>query len=309
MQVRVIKLKKNFGKTKAVDDISFGFSSGQIVGFVGPNGAGKTTTMRIMSTLDEPTDGDILLDGVSVVEDPEKARQMVGFMPDYLPAHRDMTVDDYLDFFARAFGIRNGRRGNVVRKIEEFTGLVGIRDKFLDALSKGMKQRVSLARALIHDPPILILDEPAAGLDPRARIELRELLKILADQGKAILVSSHILSELAEICDCTVIIENGKLLAAGGIKEITADTPRCAVVIRALCENRELHTQLLQTPKVDKARIVDDGVEIDIDGGEEELGDVVTTLVNEGYRVVEIKHLRIGLEDIFMKVTKGEGAQ
>jgi ABC-2 type transport system ATP-binding protein len=217
-----------------------------------------------------------------------------------------MTVDDYLDFFARAFGIKNNRRATVVESIIDFTGLTGIRTKFLDDLSKGMKQRVSLARALVHDPPILVLDEPAAGLDPRARIELRELLRVLAEQGKAILVSSHILSELAEICDSAVIIENGKLLKAGSIKEITADKPHCTVMIRATCESEKLYKHLLQTPKVNRARIVGEGVEIDVDGTEKDLGDIVALLVRDGYSIVEVKHLRAALEHIFMNITKGE---
>jgi ABC-2 type transport system ATP-binding protein len=306
MQVNVVHLRKYFGRTKAVDDISFGFSSGQIVGFVGPNGAGKTTTMRVMATIDDATDGDVFLNGVSIVQDPEKARKMVGFMPDFLPTHRDMTVDDYLDFFARAFGIGNDCRGKIVRSIEEFTNLTGIRDKFLRALSKGMKQRVSLARALVHDPPVLILDEPAAGLDPRARIELRELLKAVAEQGKAVLVSSHILSELAEICDSAVIIEKGKLLRAGSIKQLTADKQLRTVMIRATCDSKELYKHLLQTPKVANARIVPNGVEVDIDGKEEDTGDIVTALVKDGYKIVEVKYVKAGLEDIFMSVTKGE---
>ncbi|MHC4388244.1 MAG: ABC transporter ATP-binding protein [Planctomycetota bacterium] len=306
MQVNVVHLRKYFGRTKAVDDISFGFSSGQIVGFVGPNGAGKTTTMRVMATIDDATDGDVFLNGVSIVQDPEKARKMVGFMPDFLPTHRDMTVDDYLDFFARAFGIGNDCRGKIVRSIEEFTNLTGIRDKFLRALSKGMKQRVSLARALVHDPPVLVLDEPAAGLDPRARIELRELLKAVAEQGKAVLVSSHILSELAEICDSAVIIEKGKLLRAGSIRELTADKQLRTVMIRATCDSKELYKHLLQTPKVANARIVPNGVEVDIDGKEEDTGDIVTALVRDGYKIVEVKYVKAGLEDIFMSVTKGE---
>jgi ABC-2 type transport system ATP-binding protein len=306
MQVKVVNLKKYFGKTKAVDDISFSFSSGQIVGFVGPNGAGKTTTMRVMSTIDDPTEGDVFLKGISVVQDPEKARKMVGFMPDFLPTHRDMTVDDYLDFFARAFEIKHDRRNKVVEGIEEFTNLIGIRDKFLKALSKGMKQRVSLARALIHDPPILVLDEPAAGLDPRARVELRELLKALAEQGKAILVSSHILSELAEICDSAVIIEKGKLLRAGSIKEIKTAKLYCTVMIRATCESKILYKHLLQMPKVNNARIVGEGVEVDIDGTEKDSSDIATALIKDGYKIIEIKHLRAGLEDIFLDVTKGE---
>ena len=198
MDVRIVNLTRHFGKTKAVDDISFEFSSGHIFGFVGPNGSGKTTTMRILATLDDPTDGNAYLDGISLVDDPEQARRYVGFMPDALPAHRDMSVHEYLDFFARAYGLRGQRRLSVVNSVEQFTNLTGIRDKLLRALSKGMKQRVSLARAIVHDPPVLVLDEPAAGLDPRARVELRELLKVLADRGKAILISSHILTELAK---------------------------------------------------------------------------------------------------------------
>lgn len=306
MQVRVVNLKRNFGKTKAVDDISFDFSAGQIVGFVGPNGAGKTTTMQIISTLDTPTAGDIYLDKVSVVQYPEKARRLVGYMPDSLPTYRDVTVDDYLDFFARAFGIRCSRRHKVIEGIEEFTNLLGIRDKFLKALSKGMKQRVSLARALIHDPNVLVLDEPAAGLDPRARIELRELLKALSEQKKAVLISSHILSELAEICDSAVIIEKGKLLKAGTLEDIAQKKSHCTVLIRAICQSKELHKKMLQTPGINDARIVGNGVEVDIEGSEENTADLIELLVKGGYKLIEVKHVRAGLEEIFMDITKGE---
>lgn len=306
MQVKVVNLKRHFGKTKAVDDISFHFAEGQIVGFVGPNGAGKTTTMQIISTLDTPTDGDIYLDNISVVQYPEKARRLVGFMPDSLPMHRDITVDDYLDFFARAFGIRCNRRHMVVEGIEEFTNLLGIREKFLKELSKGMKQRVSLARALIHDPGVLVLDEPAAGLDPRARIELRELLRALSDQNKAVLISSHILSELAEICNSAVIIENGKLLKAGTLSEIAQKQSHCTVLIRTIGIPNDLYKKMLQTPMILDARIVGNGVEVEIEGSENNTADLVELLVNDGYKIIEVKHVRAGLEDIFMDVTKGD---
>jgi len=306
MKVRVVNLKKYYNKTKAVDDISFSFDSGQIVGFVGPNGAGKTTTMRVMSTIEEPSAGDVFLNGVSVVQDPEDARRMVGFMPDFLPTHREMTIDDYLDFFARAFGIKSRRRSAVIEGIEDFTHLKGIREKFLKDLSKGMKQRVSLARALIHDPPVLVLDEPAAGLDPRARIELRALLKTLAEQGKGILVSSHILSELSEICDSTVIIEKGKLLKAGTIRDIANDKQMYAFVIRALCDSKQLYKEILQIPKVLTARILGDGVEVEIEGSQEHAAEVLSILVGKGYRIVELKQIKSGLEDIFLNITKGE---
>src|SRR5262245_28859820 len=270
MRVDVIRLKKYYGATRAVNDISFTFASGQVFGFVGPNGSGKSTTMRILATLDEPTSGEALVDGISVVDEPEKAHRLVGYVPDALPAHRDISVHEYLDFFARAYGIQGKQRRQVVESIEEFTNLTGIREKHLHALSKGMKNRVSVARALVHDPPVLIMDEPAAGLDPRARIELRELLKVLSGQGKAILISSHILTELAEICTGAVIIERGKILRAGTLEQILAeDAPHRTVVVRSLARADELHKLLLELPHVDAVPLNGQAVEADVAGGDE----------------------------------------
>ena len=309
MEINVKDLRKHFGQTRAVDGISFGFASGHIFGFVGPNGAGKTTTMRIMATLDEPTSGDVFLDGVSVVEEPEQARRRVGFVPDSLPTHRDMTVHEYLDFFARAYGLRGRRRITTVLGVEEFTNLLGIREKMVAVLSKGMKQRVSVARALLHDPPVLVMDEPAAGLDPRARIELRELLKVLAGQGKAILISSHILTELAEICDGAIIIEQGKLLRAGKMNEIlTAGdgaAPQTIVIIRVEGESQMLHRDLLEMPHVKSVRAIGREIEVELDGPETVACAVLTILVQKGHRVLEFRHRRAQLEDLFMTVTKG----
>src|SRR5436305_1922350 len=249
MRIEISDLHKHFGTTRAVNGISFTFESGQIFGFVGPNGAGKSSTMRILATLDEPTAGDATLDGVSVVEEPEKAHKLVGYVPDALPEHRDISVHEYLDFFARAYGIKGERRKRVVEEIEEFTNLVGIREKHLNALSKGMNNRVSVARALVHDPAVLVMDEPAAGLDPRARIELRELLKVLAGQGKAILISSHILTELAEICTGAVFIERGKILRAGTLEQLLSqDVAHRTVTVRALGPIDPLHKHLLVQP-------------------------------------------------------------
>jgi ABC-2 type transport system ATP-binding protein len=307
MQVQIDHLKKFYGRTRAVNDVSFAFASGQIFGFVGPNGAGKSTAMRIMATLDEPTAGDVYLDGVSVVEEPEKARRLIGYVPDNLPSHRDISVHEYLDFFARAYGIHNPRRQRVVEGVEEFTNLLGIRDKFVNALSKGMKNRVSVARALVHDPPVLIMDEPAAGLDPRARIELRELLRVLSGQGKAILISSHILTELAEICTGAVIIERGRILRAGTLKEILArDVPHRTVVIRTLDDPDALHKHLLLLPEIEAARLADHSVEVDFLGDEEGCGELLRGLVQAGHRIVEFHQQRADLEQLFMNVTKGE---
>jgi ABC-2 type transport system ATP-binding protein len=307
MRISVQHLKKYYGGTRAVDDVSFTFSAGQIFGFVGPNGAGKSTTMRVIATLDEPTSGDVSLDGISVVEEPEKAHRLVGYVPDALPAHRDISVHEYLDFFARAYQIRGAARRKVVESIEEFTNLTGIRDKHLNALSKGMKNRVSVARALVHDPQVLVMDEPAAGLDPRARIELRELLKVLSGQGKAILISSHILTELAEICIGAVIIERGKILRAGTLEQILEeDVPHRTVVVRPLDRLEELHKHLLLLPNVEAVRPVDRSLEVDFAGSEDECCDLLGDLVRKGYRIVEFASKQADLEQIFMNVTRGD---
>ncbi len=307
MDVKIVNIQRHFGKTRAVDDITFSFSSGHIFAFVGPNGAGKTTTMRILATLDDPTEGNAYIDGVSLVDDPEKARRLVGFMPDTLPAHRDMTVHDYLDFFARAYGLRGAKRLSVVDSVEQFANLKGIRDKLLPALSKGMKQRVSLARTLVHDPPVLVLDEPAAGLDPRARVELRELLKVLADRGKAILISSHILTELAEICNGAVIIEHGKILRAGSMEQILAGgSPHRLVVVRATEGTEALQRELLQLPGVGEVRAAGEELEFHLDGGDEMQSSILAHLIGKGLRVIEYRQRQIDLEDVFMNVTKGD---
>ena len=218
MTLEVRNLVKRFGKTLAVDDLSFTITNGEVLGFVGPNGSGKTTTMNIIATLDEPTAGDVLVDGRSVVDYPEEALGKLGFMPDALPNQSDVTAHEYIDFFARAAGLRGEDLVRRVREVEEFVDATPIRDKVLSALSKGMKQRVSLARALVGDPELLIMDEPANGLDPRARIEFRTYAKKLAAAGKAVLIASHILTDLADVCTGCIIIEKGRL-----VKDVRGD--------------------------------------------------------------------------------------
>jgi ABC-2 type transport system ATP-binding protein len=309
MRIEIVDLHKHYGPTRAVNGISFAFESGQIFGFVGPNGAGKSTTMRVLATLDEPTSGDARVDGVSIVDEPEKAHKLVGFVPDSLPDHRDISVHEYLDFFARSYGLRGDKRRRVVQEIEEFTNLNGIREKHVNALSKGMKNRVSVARALVHNPPVLIMDEPAAGLDPRARIELRELLKVLAGQGKAILISSHILTELAEICNGAVFIERGKILQAGTLEQLLKQhMGQRTVVIRSLAPLEELHKHLLLQPDVEAVRVADQAVEVDMAGDDETCCDLLKRLIQDGYRILEFRPRRADLEQIFMTVTRGDVA-
>jgi len=307
MKVQVKNLRKEFGKTVAVDNISFSFDSGHVFGFVGPNGAGKTTTMRIISTLEEPTAGDVMLNGVSVCEEPELARRAVGYVPDALPAHADITVHEYLDFYARAYGMRGKKRTQAIEAIEEFTNVTSIREKHLKALSKGMKQRVSLGRALVYDPDVLVLDEPAAGLDPRARVELRELLMLLAAQKKAILISSHILTELTEICNGVVIIERGKILETGTMDEVLKKSaPRHTVAVRLLdTRNPRLLKELMQMPFVEDARDVANEVHFEMTGDESAASDILGRLIAKNFKVVEFRQTKTNLEDIFMNVTKG----
>ena len=215
--IELRRLHRYFGRTRAVDDVSFDVPAGQVFGYIGPNGAGKTTSMRILATLDLPTYGDALVDGFSVVNDPDRVRRRLGFMPDYFGTYPNVNCFEYLDFFARAYGLAGRERHQALRHTMSFTGLDGLAEKPIRGLSKGMKQRLCLGRAMIHDPSVLILDEPAAGLDPRARIELREMIRQLAADGKTILISSHILTELAEMCDRVGIIEQGRLLATGTV--------------------------------------------------------------------------------------------
>jgi ABC-2 type transport system ATP-binding protein len=213
-------LVRHFDKLRAVDNISFSVKRGQVFGFIGPNGAGKTTTMRILATLDLPQEGDVRVAGVSVIEEPEMARKLTGFMPDYAGVYSTTTVEEYLDFFARSNGLRGDARRSAVEGVIEFMGIGELRERHVERLSKGLKQRVALGRAIIHDPQLLVLDEPAANLDPRARIEFRTLIRELAADGKTVLLSSHILTELSEICDAVAVIEKGKILATGTVEEI-----------------------------------------------------------------------------------------
>ena len=320
MKIEVRHLTKFFGPLRAVDDLSFSFGSGDVVGFVGPNGSGKTTTMSIMATLDVPTAGDVLLDGRSVLDYPEESRRRIGFMPDDLPSLSDITVHEYVDFYGRAFGLRGAALDRATAEVEDFTGVADLRDRTLSALSKGMKQRVSLARALVHDPELLIMDEPANGLDPRARVELRELVKILAENGKAILISSHILTELSEMCTGVVIIERGRLVSGGAISDVAAaaaptQTPRILIRAIGITPDTLLRT-LLETPGVADAELRGPAClavltpPVPAEDAPPPLPDEATAaflaaLLARGVRVVDFHPETANLETIFMNVTTG----
>ena len=313
MLVEIKNLVRYFPHTRAVNNISFGFDKGQIFGFVGPNGAGKTTTMRILATLDQPQYGDCFVDGYSVTQYPEKVRKLVGFMPDSLPMHNDISVREYVDFYARAYNIKNPARNKIVNEVMDFTDLHVIADKTLNALSKGMKQRVSLARALVHEPKVLILDEPANGLDPRARVQMRELFKALADNGMAILISSHILTELGELCSGVVFIEQGRLLDAGTISEISQRRAKASIEaeIRLIRSDdlelklKQLSMRLLEMPGVINPAVSRDHVELTLEDGESSAVAILRQLINDGFPIVDFRLRNNQLEDLFMTITNG----
>ena len=323
MKIEVAHVTRCFGRIRAVDDVSFEFGSGDVYGFIGPNGAGKSTTMRIIATLDRPDSGDVLCGGVSVIDYPERARRLIGYMPDRLPENDDILVWEYLDFFARAAGIRGAARRKRLAEVEEFTALEGLRTQSLSALSKGMKQRVSLARALVHNPSVLILDEPAAGLDPRARVELRGQIRAVAEQGTAVLISSHILTELQDICNGAVIIEQGRIVRAGSIAELSGegekksrrrsvassaspDSPRIRIEVKLRGDTDGAGLIAQELPLVRRVRHSGpDGLLLEVEGGEREAAGVVATLINEGIVVTEFRPAAESLEQLFMILTAG----
>lgn len=323
--LQVKGLRRDFGSLRAVDDVTFELAAGTILGFIGPNGAGKSTTMRIIATLDTPSSGEVLLDGQSVVDAPDKARPLIGYMPDRYGTYDDVTVWEFLDFFARAYGLKGAARQKRVASVMEFTGLIPLKDKLTSALSKGMRQRVALGRTLLHDPKLLILDEPADGLDPRARIELRELLRALADQGKAVLISSHILTELAEICDTCAIIEQGKLLATGKVADLLAQsqpgsgtelTLRLAVGAEGEAAYERAERVVLEQPRVGQVSRETGQlrVRLELEPGatraqaDEAAARLLAALVTAGVPVCAFSHRELNLEDAFMTVTKGRVA-
>ena len=308
--IELRRLHRFFGKTKAVDDISFSVRRGHVYGYIGPNGAGKTTSMRILATLDLPSYGDAFVDGFSVVNDPEFVRARLGFMPDSFGTYRDVNCQEYLDFFARAYGLIGRERKRRLDWVLDFTGTLGMAEKPIRGLSKGMKQRLCLGRALIHDPAVMILDEPAAGLDPRARIQLRQMIRELADQGKTVLISSHILTELAEMCDSVGIIEQGRLLATGSVEEIERQQAhRRELVLRILKSDNgsaeKASASLQLKPSVENIIVDGELIRFAFDGDIRDQAALVCSLVSEGFEVAEVTSRKKSLEDVFLHVTEG----
>jgi len=304
--LEVSNLDRRYGNVQAVSDLSFAMERGQVTGFVGPNGAGKTTTMRIVATLDIPDGGDARVDGLSVLVEPRTVRMRIGYMSDQFHPYPNLDVSEYLDFFARAYGLRGKNRLDMVRSVSDFCGLSGLRRRPATGLSKGMGQRLHLAKTLLHDPMLLILDEPASGLDPRARIEFRDLLKELATAGKGILISSHILPELGETCDSVVVIERGRRVVSGSIADIQKSVQHeQAVVLRVLGDVEAAERFLLTQPGVSEIAVEGNRLRFDYVGDDAAMSGLIARAVGAGIEVVEIARSEADLEDIFLRTTRG----
>lgn len=305
--LEVKDLHKSYGDLDAVKGVSFKLAPGDIFGFIGSNGAGKTTTIKMIATLLEPTAGTAELNGVDILKDPMQIRRMLGYMPDFFGLYDDVKVFEYLDFFAGLYEVPVRKRGLIINDVLSMTNLAGKKDAFVQSLSRGMQQRLCLARCLVHDPHLLLLDEPASGLDPRARSELKELILELGKSGKIIIVSSHILPELADFCNTVGIIEKGSLLACGGVDEIVKSIrPVRTLEISVLSNAPKALTILNAMPGVIQGVApTEEQVEVEFGGDLNDQAELMRALIRDEIRVVGFRERHADLEDVFLKLTKG----
>lgn len=302
-------LTRRFGKVVAVDDLNLQVPAGALYGLIGPNGAGKTTTLRMLAGLLEPSEGEIQLNGQTVNSDWRELHRQIGYMPDFFGVYEDMLVWEYLDFFARCYDLPASRRKPVIDDLLELVDLKGKREAYVQTLSRGMRQRLCLAHALVQDPQVLLLDEPASGLDPRARVEMRELLKELSAMGKTIILSSHILSELAELCTSVAIIERGKIAASGSLSDISKLMQAARQLTIQVLTDPEVAAGVLRSqPGVSDVLIQGQTLEAGFAGDENATADLLDVLVKQGVRIIAFKEQTSGLEEIFLRLTKGEVA-
>lgn len=313
--VSVRDLCRNFETTRALDRVSFDLPAGQIYGFIGPNGSGKTTLLRILAGLDAPDSGTILIDGEDMTLYPEKLRQKICLMPDSLPDRADILVWEYLDFYCRANGMKRKERDDAIAYASSLTNLSGLMNKALSDLSKGMKQQVSLARMLIHMPQILLLDEPAAGLDPRARVEFRETLFQIATDGRVVFISSHILSELEDMIHGLVLIEKGKILRSGSVEEALDDYRRekrdaTQMILQFSGDAAQYLNALAQFDFIENAKVCGaKQIQITVKGGGDELKAKMTELLCSDLPIQGMQRSDAKLESLFMDVTTKEQVQ
>ena len=305
--IEVSHFTKRYGDFVAVDDLSFSIGKGEIFGFIGPNGAGKSTTIRFLATLLRPTAGEGRVAGYSVTAEPMSVRRVIGFMPDDFGVYDGMKVWEFLDFFAVAYEIPRSYRKKIIGEVLELLDLTHKKDDYVNGLSKGMKQRLCLAKTLVHDPPVLILDEPASGLDPRARLEMKALLNELKQMGKTILISSHILSELADFCTSIGIIERGKMLAAGSIQDIQQQIRSHRVIkVRVLGDTTDRAAEMLRDDQsIRTVETYDHTITAEFEGQDPDMARLLGSLVNRGIVVQSFAEEPLSLEEVFMMITKG----
>ncbi|HZW33005.1 MAG TPA: ABC transporter ATP-binding protein [Isosphaeraceae bacterium] len=300
------ELTKMYGELYALNRLNLTLHQGDVYGFIGPNGAGKTTTMRILATLLNPSWGEATVCGYSIYTGSKEIRRVIGYMPDFFGVYDDMKVIEYLEFFASAYRIKGAARRKICEEVLELVDLTYKRDALVTSLSRGMTQRLGLARTLLHDPQVLLLDEPASGLDPRARIEMRALLKELRTMGKTILVSSHILPELADICNKIGIIEQGCLLVNGAVTDVMRQVRTDIVLNIAVSERMTDAANLLENqPEVDHVQDKNGVLVVKLNEGINQYSFLANRLIEQGYELTLFKEDEINLETAFMHLTKG----
>ena len=303
----ILELKKSFGKFTALNSLSMNITDNSIFGFVGPNGAGKTTTMKIMAGLLKADSGNIYINGEDVLKNPQKIREKIGYMPDFFGVYDDLKVTEYMDFYAGTYYIPYADRPSLIDSLLEIVDLSDKKNAYVDSLSRGMKQRLCLARSLIHDPNLIILDEPASGLDPRARVEMKEVLKQLKEMGKTIIVSSHILPELAEMCSEIGIIDHGQLVTQGTVNEIMNKIHKNRIVrVKTSSAKDTLIRLLKEQTKVGEITENADNIEFVFNGNDNDLTSILRNIIMNGIPVFSFGEAEGNLEEIFMTVTGGD---
>ncbi len=305
----VSNLRVRYGKFIAVKDISFELPKGEVFGFIGPNGAGKSSTIKVMATLLPKFEGKVEINGINIRRDPDKVRASIGYVPDFFGVYEDLTAEEYLHFFAAAYRIPMAKRRGVIDDVLALTDLTHKIKSQVDSLSRGMKQRLSLARVLMHDPDLLLLDEPASGLDPRARIEMRELLKALKEMGKTILISSHILSELAQLCTRIGIIEAGELVAEGSVNDIYRQLGIMRIIhVQAANLTEETAAKARELTGVESVELQTDRLAIRLHEDQKSIEDLHADLCGLGLRIRMFQPEAMDMETAFMKLTEGKTA-
>jgi ABC-2 type transport system ATP-binding protein len=304
--IELIDFGKDYGDFTAVERLNLQIPAGEMFGFIGPNGAGKSTTMRFLATLLKATRGEGLVNGHSVTRDPMGVRQSVGYMPDSFGVYDGMKVWEFLDFFAVAYRIGRSKRKQVISDVLELLDLAHKRDDFVNGLSRGMKQRLCLAKTLVHDPPVLILDEPASGLDPRARVEVKALLKELRRMGKTILISSHILTELADCCTSIGIIERGQLLMHGPMEDVYRRIRGDRMVEVRFTDGMDVGLSIIRSsPHVRNVQVYNHAVTVELQTDDQGVAELLRLLIARGVGIRSFAEKEPTLEDVFMLVTKG----